>query len=384
MFGIIKHLYMKNIAIGTLIVIISFNALAQTPASIIAGVKKAQQSIKLVSYTMKRTDTLVTGDIRSMTGSVTMKPDVNDKIFGFLFRAQLTGDTEERVYDGNMGYIINNSKKTYSSTANQDNIRQLTWGGGGWFIMSDLVKIDTAKAIDLDLKQDDRYYYLTIRYADYKPEHVIKRYKILTINKTTFLPVALRNHQETLGKIQDLYYQINEIYINNAALNYDFLLPFLKDYSLAINTKAAPPAVFNLMGKDAPDFFLNSFANSITPVTLSDYKGKVVLMDFWEVWCGPCVASMPKVQHLYDMYKSKGLQVLGIINDIRQLEPSRLMLKDKNYSFPMLVGDMQLRKDYKFDGTVPLYILVNKLGQISFIGQGYSAEMETAIKKAVE
>lgn len=120
------------------------------------------------------------------------------------------------------------------------------------------------------------------------------------------------------------------------------------------------------------------------PVNLFSYKGKAVLIDFWEVWCGPCMASMPKVQHLYDEYKDKGFQVLGIINDTKQLEPSRLMIKNKKFSFPMLVGNVQLKKDYRLNGAVPLYVLINKSGQISFISQGYSTEMETAIKKAIE
>ena len=375
---------MKTITLSILIAIINIGSFAQTPATIIANVKRAQQNIKLVTYTMKRTDTLVTGDIRSMTGSVTMQPDQYDNVLGFLFHAQLDGNKTEKVYDGHMGYVINNDKKTYSLTSNPDNIRYLLYGGGGWFVMPDLVKIDTSKAIGLDLSQDSRYYYLTIKYADYKPEDVIKRYKTLTIDKTTLLPIAMRSHQETLGKVQDLYYHINEIHINDSSFNYDFSLPILKDYQQEIPTKNAMPPIFALKDKDAPQFILNSFANSNIPINLFNYKGKAVLIDFWEVWCGPCMASMPKVQHLYDAYKDKGLEVLGIINDTKQLEPSRLMVKNKNFSFPMLVGNVQLRKDYRLDGAVPLYLLINKSGQISFISQGYSTEMEAAIKKAIE
>jgi len=375
---------MKTITLSILIAIINIGSFAQTPATIIANVKRAQQNIKLVTYTMKRTDTLVTGDIRSMTGSVTMQPDQYDNVLGFLFHAQLDGNKTEKVYDGHMGYVINNDKKTYSLTSNPDNIRYLLYGGGGGVVMPDLVKIDTSKAIGLDLSQDSRYYYLTIKYADYKPEDVIKRYKTLTIDKTTLLPIAMRSHQETLGKVQDLYYHINEIHINDSSFKYDFSLPILKDYQQEIPTKNAMPPIFALKDKDAPQFILNSFANSNIPINLFNYKGKVVLIDFWEVWCGPCMASMPKVQHLYDAYKDKGLQVLGIINDTKQLEPSRLMVKNKNFSFPMLVGNVQLRKDYRLDGAVPLYLLINKSGQISFISQVYCTEMEAAIKKAIE
>ncbi|HEY5326842.1 MAG TPA: hypothetical protein VIJ27_07565, partial [Mucilaginibacter sp.] len=82
---------MKTITLSVLIAIINIGSFAQTPTTIIANVKKAQQNIKLVTYTMTRTDTLVTGDIRSMTGSVTMQPDQYDNVLGFLFHAQLDG-----------------------------------------------------------------------------------------------------------------------------------------------------------------------------------------------------------------------------------------------------------------------------------------------------
>jgi thiol-disulfide isomerase/thioredoxin len=376
---------MKKITLIILILISCVDAFAQTPTTIIANVKKSQQKIKWISYTMKRTDTLVTGDIRSMTGSATMQPDQYDNVLGFLFHAQLDGDKTEKVYDGHMGYVINNDKKTYSLTSNSDDIHYLLFGGGGgWFVMPDLVKIDTSKAVGFDLSQDIHYYYLIIKYADYKSEDVIRRYKTLTIDKTTFLPIAMRSHQETLGKVQDLYYHINEIHINDSLFNYDFSLPILKDYQQEIHTKNAQAPIFALKDKNAPQFILNSLVNSNIPINLINYKGKAVLLDFWEVWCGPCIASMPKVQHLYDVYKDKGLQVFGIINDTKQLEPSRLMIKNKNLSFPMLIGNVQLKKDYRLDGAVPLYVLINKSGQISFISQGYSTEMETAIKKAIE
>jgi thiol-disulfide isomerase/thioredoxin len=348
-------------------------ASAQTPAGIIREVKKAQAGVKWIAYTMQRTDTLVTGDVRSMAGNVIMKPDNN--VLGFLFHAQMDGLDEEKIYDGNMGYIIGRNERTYSSSPN--NIRYLIdAGGSGWLVLPDLVKIDTSRAIAFNLLQDSAYYFLKMRYADYKPEDVINRYKILTISRKMLLPVAMRSHQETLGSVQDLYYHINDMHINDPSFSYDFSLPFLKDYQREIDRKAAVPPVFGL--KNAPPFTLNSFADST--VQLADYKGKVVLLDFWEVWCGPCMAAMPKVQHLYD----KGLQVLGIINDTRQLEAAKRMVKSRHYSFPMLVGNEQLKKDYQLDGSVPLYILLDRTGKIVFISPGYSGEMEAAIEQAIE
>src|SRR6202012_4792220 len=109
---------MKRPVIIFLITIIHISAFAQTPESIIGAVKNAQQNIKWASYTMKRTDTLTTGDVRSMSGSVTLQPDTNDRLFGFLFRARLDSANNEIVYDGHIGYTINTGQKTYAFSSN--------------------------------------------------------------------------------------------------------------------------------------------------------------------------------------------------------------------------------------------------------------------------
>ncbi len=354
------------------------NSFGQSAQDIIKKVYQAQKTIRNISYTLVRTDTLVTGDNRTMSGKVLIETDPADNLFGFKFWSKKDNDVKAKLYDGHLGYEINPDTKTYVLETKPSG--EFLVNGGGQIILRDLVKLDTAKSIDLKLSEDTGSYYLTMTYDDIKAYFVIKRHKIVTISKKTMLPTAMRLHQETLGKVQDLYYQIKDIAINDIFFTYNFSSPdFLKDYQQKILVKTNSP-VATLINKQAPAFNLASFDGD--NMSTSQMPGKVVLLDFWEVWCGPCMAAMPNVERLYDTYKDKGLQVYGIINDIKQIEPSRLLAKNKKFKFPTLIGNPQLKNDYKLIG-VPLYILIDKNGKVIFEREGYSDEIETAIKAAI-
>ena len=367
---------MKNILLATALFILSQSSSAQTTPELLNKIFNAQKNIKNISYRLSRQDTFVTGDTRTVNGLAKILVNPADKIFGFSYWGKRDDVNRETIFDGNTLLDVNHDKKNYNLTTNPVMFPHSLGQPGGQMIFTDLIQLDTAKVERYELSQDSKYYYLTIYLPDKKEYDVTKRYKKFTIDKNSMLPVGMKNHQETLGKIQDLNYTLSDIHINDLTYAYNFSgQRFPENYVPAQAAENKPSPFLN---KPAPIFELTSFSNK--PVNLKLLEGKVVLLDFWEVWCGPCIASMPKVDSLYKEFNSKGLEVYGIVNDEKQAESSKLFIQKRKVQFPSLVGNKTIEKAYAVNG-IPYYVLINKKGIITFISYGYSDKLEDEIKK---
>jgi len=357
------------------------HATAQSAHEIIAAVKKAQRSVQTAAYQLKRTDTLVTGHYRIITGKAVIQTDTSNLVLGFNFWAKEADATQQMILNRNMVYITNDKEQTYQTSLKPEPIQFMNQSGGR-IIMPDLVRLDTSNVIRFDISSDVKHYFLKMVYADLDEHDVRNRYKLVEINKSNMLPVAVRHHQETMGKVQDLYYTIDELQLNGSAGTYDFAYPpFLKTYIQKTKPISSRHPLFQLVDKPAPEFNLDSFDGR--KISLPDAKGKVVLLDFWEVWCGPCLESMPKIQSLFEKYRSKGLLIYAITNDLKQLEiAKRYANRKKELTFTFLVGNESITTDYKIY-SFPQYVLIDKSGKVSFVSEGLSSELDGEIRKAV-
>ena len=133
-----------------------------------------------------------------------------------------------------------------------------------------------------------------------------------------------------------------------------------------------------LIGKPAPDFALESFTGQ--KVNLQNMRGKLVLLDFWEVWCGPCVQSMPKIQAMHEKYAGKGLVILGVTIDRENYSSNKLFVQKKQFTFPNLLGNEQTRSGYKVN-AIPEYILIDKEGKVILAQAGFTDDIEKIIKE---
>ena len=141
-----------------------------------------------------------------------------------------------------------------------------------------------------------------------------------------------------------------------------------------------------MIGKMAPDFQLNDMDGK--SVSLSDLRGKAVLLNFWATWCPFCQAERPTIQQIHQEWQSKGLVVLtvDILHSRTTETPANLaeFMRKNNYSFPVLLDETQIVTKSYFIKQTPTNFLIDKDGIIREITVGaYSskAAMEDSLNK---
>jgi len=134
----------------------------------------------------------------------------------------------------------------------------------------------------------------------------------------------------------------------------------------------------------APSFSLRSTKGKL--ISLEDYKGKVVLLNFWASWCAPCITELPHMQKIYESLKSENFIVLGInIDEARHASGIKPLAKKLNLEFPILFNNTgSVLSLYNPSMTIPYSVIIDKNGNIYAYFIGYHHGLENEIKKAVE
>ena len=134
-------------------------------------------------------------------------------------------------------------------------------------------------------------------------------------------------------------------------------------------TQIRPAAQFTATGVDGK------------PVKLTDYKGKVILLNFWATWCPPCLAEIPDLIKIQSKYKNK-VQIIGISMDQSSEDVKRMLPKAK-FNYPIIMSDDKIRSGYGAIRAVPTTIVINKDQMIveSLVGFHNQATFEATLSK---
>jgi cytochrome c biogenesis protein CcmG/thiol:disulfide interchange protein DsbE len=145
----------------------------------------------------------------------------------------------------------------------------------------------------------------------------------------------------------------------------------------AVAVEKAPPET---AGNPAPSFTLQDLNGK--QVSLSDFRGKVVVLDFWATWCPPCVKEIPHFIELYEQYKDKGFAMVGISVDREGVSVVKSFAGKHRINYPILMTDGQVDKAYGGITGIPTTFVIDRAGNIrqKYVGYRDKAVFEADIK----
>jgi cytochrome c biogenesis protein CcmG, thiol:disulfide interchange protein DsbE len=143
-----------------------------------------------------------------------------------------------------------------------------------------------------------------------------------------------------------------------------------------------PAVALTSRGEQAPDFTLTTLDGS-QEISLSELAGKVVYIDFWASWCGPCRKALPEVQALWNEYKGENFQMLGVNLD-RKVEAGLKYVQSKNVSFPSVYDEGGSVSTSYGVRSIPSMIIIGPDGKVAFSEVGFNPQRVPDIKKVIE
>lgn len=136
----------------------------------------------------------------------------------------------------------------------------------------------------------------------------------------------------------------------------------------------------SLVNRRAPEFTRTDLGGA--RVSLAQYRGKVVLLNFWATWCAPCRLEMPQFVEWQKQYGPKGLQVLGVSIDDHEA-PVRPFAAKMQLDYPVVMGTAKLSEDYGGVYGVPVTFLIDRRGVVRarFDGGSETGPILAEVKK---
>ncbi len=141
---------------------------------------------------------------------------------------------------------------------------------------------------------------------------------------------------------------------------------------LFVCAEAEKTSIFGNNSSQAPDFTVKDLKGR--EISLSNYSGKVIFLNFWATWCRPCKAEIPDFIEAYKQYKNKGMEIIGISVD--RISPKSVLKFAEKYkiNYPVVMSTYTIQKDYEPGPYIPTTIIIDQEGKIWHRHIGYMSK----------
>ncbi|XOV93749.1 MAG: TlpA family protein disulfide reductase [Bacteroidota bacterium] len=380
---------MRSIVI--LLCILSTKIYCQTPEQVLDRFFKSVDDIQQLSYHIHRIDSFLSGTVWNMTGSMVMERDhLSDKLSDFSYYGVNNLRNHATAFDGKWVYEINFSDKTYEIDSVYTHPRQLIGNIGGQMILSQLFMRELTfpylKYDSLYYTRTDSSYILKLYFPDIPNMDIKNQILTLHLDQQNMLPFYMYHYLEASGEKQIRNAWLSDIEVKwlsdprvNGSLKSDLFknYEYLEGYRQVDNKNLVKVEdhTDRLIGKKIEEFQLKGLDSLM--YTIPTKSKKLLLLDFWEIWCGPCIESLPKLKRIAETYKDD-LELISILSDPKTFDRAGIIINRKGIEYPVLLGNSELKSRFHAIG-VPLYVLVNEEGIITYASLGYKPEMENEI-----
>lgn len=310
--------------------------------------KELSDQIFRFEYNVQRIDTFASGTVWNNMGYALIEKNVGDNTFGFSFYGKRSDIPEGFLYDEGIGYTIFKEDKLYKTESATFNFLGQP---GGQMIYQNIFLLDTVYQ-SLKLIEEEKKYILEYKFDDDTIYDITNITKRIELDKNSFLPAKVTKRSELHGNTVVSQMTFSDVKVNDDIGNSIYQIKNeLAEFDVKAELQSTREAA---TGKAFRAVTLPNLLNSLQSVDLK--FDRLTLIDFWEVWCGPCIKSIPEVEKLKNKYES-GLQVVGIITEDKEAA-KRLAIK-KGVSFLNLIGNKDLLKAYNVYSW-PTYLLVDE------------------------
>jgi thiol-disulfide isomerase/thioredoxin len=372
---ILKIHYMKDTSIILFLIILFTNCNGKKNSDLEYVYKKFREysdKIEKVEYNIQKIDTFSDGESPwNNKGFAFIERDRSDKIFGYSFYGKRNDISKEYIYDKGFAFIIDDENRKYN--IDKGDFRFLG-KPGGQMVLPHIFYLDSIYK-SVELIKDEKYYVLKFQFENDTVYNVTDVSKIIKLKKDNFFPVEIISTYKMLGNKSVTQLILSDIKINEQTK------ASIQDYKSKLkNLEIIQPekgSKNTLLRTKFPSIILPDILNETDTTYLK--TNKLTLIDFWEVWCGYCIASFPKIEEIKNKYR-ESLQVIGIVTQDKENAIS--LIKSKTITFTNLFGNRDLLNIFGVN-SFPRYFLIDNNGIVQKEYFGFSDQIEKDIKEMI-